>query len=119
MNALRASNLALRFVLELGALAALAYWGATIASARAVRIVLAIVLPVIMAVVWGLFISPKARIPTGVAGRAGLGLIMFRVATAALWRRGYPMLAGTYGSLAVASSILIVVWPQPTLGVGR
>jgi hypothetical protein len=38
MNALRAGNLAIRFFLELCALAAVAYWGATTATGRMTRI---------------------------------------------------------------------------------
>src|SRR6476661_7970651 len=117
MDALRAGNLALRFLLELGALAALANWGATTASGRILRIVLAIALPTLMATVWGLFIAPKARFRTGASGRAVLGLIVFLVAAAALWGRGHARLALIYGGLAVVSSILIFVWPQPAPGV--
>ena len=117
MDALRAGNLALRFLLELVALAALACWGATTTGGRTIQIVLAIALPTLMAAVWGLFIAPKARIPTGPSGRAILGLIVFLIAAAALWGRGHPRLAATYGGLAVVSSILIFVWPQSTPGV--
>jgi len=116
MDALRVGNLALRFILELAALAAFAYWGATTATAGVTRIGLAIALPSLLAVVWGLFISPKARIPTGAFGRAFLGLIVFLVAAAALWCRDRTALAMIYGSLAVISSMLILVWPQEAPG---
>ncbi|HEY7237277.1 MAG TPA: YrdB family protein [Gemmatimonadaceae bacterium] len=112
MDALRLGNLALRFLLELSALAAVGYWGATTATGRVIRIVLAIALPTLVAVVWALFISPKARIPTGPFGRAFLGLVVFLTAAAALWRRDQAALATIYGSLAVLSSVLILVWPQ-------
>ena len=114
MNVLRAGNLALRFLLELSALAATAYWGATTATGRIGQIGLALALPSLVALLWGLFISPKARIPTGPFGRAFLGLIVFLVATAALWSRDRTGLALLYGSLALISSVLILVWPQQT-----
>ena len=112
MDVLRVGNLALRFFLELAALAAVAYWGATTAAGLVTRVGLAIALPSLVAVVWGLFISPKARIPTGPFGRAFLGLIVFLVAGLALWTRDRTALATMYGALAVISSVLILVWPQ-------
>ena len=114
MDILRAGNLALRFLLELGTLASLAYWGATTSSGRAIQIALAIALPAVVAALWGMFISPKARVPTGPLGRAVLGLLVFLVAAAALWSRGRSIMAVTYGAFAVVSSILILVWPQST-----
>ena len=116
MNALRAGNLAVRFFLELAALAAVAYWGATTAAGRVSRVGLAVALPSLVAVVWALFISPKARIPTGSFGRAFLGLVVFLLAASALWSRDRTALAMVYGSLAVISSVLILVWPQDTPG---
>lgn len=116
MDSLRVGNLALRFLLELSALAAFGYWGATTATGHVARIGLAIALPSIVAVAWALFISPKARIPTGRFGRAVLGLIVFLFAAAALWRRDRTALAMTYGSLAIISSVLILIWPQQAPG---
>jgi len=112
MNVLRTGNLALRFLLELSALAATAYWGATAATGHRGQIALALAIPSLVAILWALFISPKARIPTGPVGRALLGLIVFLIATAALWSRDRTALAMIYGSLAVISSVLIFVWPQ-------
>jgi len=117
MNVLRTGNLALRFFLELAALAASAYWGATTATGHISQIALAVALPSLVAILWALFISPKARFPTGSFGRALLGLIVFLLAAAALWSRDRTALAMVYGSLAVISSVLIFVWPQQ-LGSG-
>jgi len=50
-------NLALRFILELAALAALAYWGWT-QHTGALRYLLAIGLPLLAAVLWGVFRVP-------------------------------------------------------------
>jgi uncharacterized protein DUF2568 len=58
---LEGANLALRFLLELSALAATAYWGYDTGSGLT-RWVLAVVVPAIVVVVWALFLSPKARI---------------------------------------------------------
>jgi hypothetical protein len=114
MDALRVSNLALRFLLELAALTTFGYWGATNGAGRVVSILLALGLPSIAAALWGLFISPKARFATGAFGRAFLGLLVFLLAAAALWSRGRIPLAATFASLAVVSSVLILIFPQST-----
>jgi hypothetical protein len=114
VDTLRAGNLVVRFLLELAALAAFGYWGVTTAASRVVQVALAIVLPTTMAIVWGLFISPKARFPTRELGRASLGLVVFLLAAAALWGRDRTTLAMTYGCLAVVSSVLVFFLPQRT-----
>lgn len=117
MDTLRAANLVLRFLLELAALAAFGYWGVTTVASRGVQVALAIVLPSIIAIVWALFISPKARFPTGAFGRASLGLVVFLLAAAALWSRDRTTLATTSACLAVVSSVLIFFLPQTAPGV--
>ena len=47
--------------LELAALAALAYWGAVTPDSTVLKVVLAIGAPLLAALVWGTFVSPKAR----------------------------------------------------------
>lgn len=109
---MRSANLALRFLLELGALAAFAYWGATIQARVLTREIAAIVLPLAVALFWAVFVSPKARFPTGLAGRAGLGLIVFLLAACALASRDHRSVAISYGALGLLSTILLVVWRQ-------
>ena len=58
---MRGANLVLRFLLELSALAATAYWGFSTASG-VTQWVLGLGAPALVAVVWGLFVSPKAKI---------------------------------------------------------
>src|SRR5689334_6956003 len=101
MNPLRLANLGVRFVLELAALAAAAYWGATAPVGGVGRVCLAIAAPALVAVVWGLFIAPKARIPTGLLGRAGLGFVVFSIAALALWARGQTSLAALFEGVAL------------------
>src|SRR5690606_24180618 len=71
MTALKGSVLLFRFLLELAALAAVAYWGWHVSDGP-VRYVAAIVTPIAFATAWGLFASPKATFkPTGLEiGRA-------------------------------------------------
>ena len=112
MSTLRAINLAVRFLLELASLGSFGYWGATLQATTAVRSVAAIAIPLAVAVLWGIFISPKARIPTGRLGQAGLGLVVFLAAAAALQVRGHTTVALTFAALAVVSSLLLYALPQ-------
>lgn len=63
---MKAANLVLRFLLELGALAALGYWGLHTGSNELLHWLLGIGVPLLAAVVWGLFIAPRRRfdVPT-------------------------------------------------------
>ena len=57
---MRSANLVLRFLLELFALGATSYWGFATHSG-VTQWVLGLGAPLAVAVVWGLFVSPKAK----------------------------------------------------------
>jgi hypothetical protein len=112
MSALRVINLGVRFLLELGALAAFGYWAATLRESGVLRALLAIVIPLAVALLWGLFISPKARYSTGRPGQVGLGLLVFLVAALLLRERGHVAMAAIFAVTAVISSVLLYFLPQ-------
>jgi hypothetical protein len=112
MAALRVINLAVRFLLELAALGAFAYWAAYVEAPLAARILLAIFLPIAIATFWGLFVSPKARFSTGHLGQVTLGLLVFLIAAGALSLRGLSLLAVAFACTAVVSSVLLYALPQ-------
>jgi hypothetical protein len=78
----------------------------------ALRAILAVAVPVAVGVIWSLFISPKARIPSGRLGRAGLGLIVFLAAAYALYVRGHGALAEPFAVTAAISSVIVYALPQ-------
>ena len=112
MEALRALNLGVRFVLELCALAAFGYWAATIPAATTLRIIAASIAVTAVALFWGAFVSPKARFASGRFGPVVLGLLVFLGAAALLWRRQHTSLATAYAVVAVLSSAVLSVLPQ-------
>ena len=69
LNGFVVANLGLRFVLELGALAGLAYAGARLADGTVAAVVLGVGLPLMAGVVWGLFVAPKATFDAPLAVR--------------------------------------------------
>ena len=109
---LKSANLALAFLLELGILAALAYWGVRTGDGLGMQIVLGLGAPLLVAVVWGLWLAPRARrrLPNG--PRLVLKLVIFGVAALALAAAGQPGLAGGFALLAVINTVLLYVWRQ-------
>lgn len=95
-----------RFLLELGMLAALAYWGYETGTG-ALRYVLAIGAPLAAAVVWGAVVAPKAvfSVPSGV--RLAVSLLVFATAVAALYAGDRPALAAAFAVLVVVDTALV------------
>jgi hypothetical protein len=105
VDLLKNANLALRFLLELGALAAVAYWGFT-TNDGVLRWLLGIAAPVAVAVMWWLFVSPKAAVDAPQAVRLLVELAVWTAAGAALWTAGDPALGTAFFVVAVASGVL-------------
>ena len=111
---LKASNLALRFLLELTALGALGYWGVQRGGSTVVNVTLAILLPLAMIVVWFFFVAPKARFGGARATRLALGLVVFFVAAAAIANTGHTTLGWAFGAIALVNTALTYAGgPQP------
>ena len=62
LELIKGANLLLRFLLELCALGALGYWGFKTGNATITKIVLGVGAPLVAAVVWGIFVSPRASV---------------------------------------------------------
>ena len=112
MDLIRSANLALRFLLELCALATAAYWGATGDWGRGRRILLAVAAPVLVGVVWMLFVAPGATIQTAPVLRFLVELAVFAAAASALLQRGHLVLAAALGLCYAVNRTLMAVWDQ-------
>ena len=84
MNAFESLTLLVRFLLELCMLGALAYWGFETGDGAAAQVLLGVGVPVAAAVVWGMFIAPKARHPVPIAVWIGLQVVLFGAAALGL-----------------------------------
>jgi uncharacterized membrane protein len=114
LSPFRAANLALRFLLELTALGALGYWGAQQGSSTVVRMALVVLCPMVMIIVWGFFVAPKARYGGTRAQRLLLGQLVFLVVAAAIASLGYAVLGGIFAALtALNTTIAYAAGPQP------
>lgn len=106
MEALKALNLAIRFfVVELGALAAAAYWGWE-ATSSAGRWYLAVLAPALVIAVWGLFISPKARIQVSKQAALAIELVLLGLVAVGLAAAGPVWLGIAYGAVALVSGLV-------------
>jgi hypothetical protein len=112
----RGLNLGLRFVLELCALAALAYGGWQAPGLLWLRIVLAVVLPLTAAVVWGRWVAPKASRPLPDPLRLIPEWFVFGGAAVALAATGHPVLAVVLAVLAAANRLALHLLRTSTAG---
>src|SRR3954447_18091735 len=103
----RAFNLGLRFALELAALAALAYGGWRVPGPLWLRILLALALPVLAAVVWARWVAPKASHPVADPQRLFPEWLVFGGATVALAATGHPLLGALLAVLAAANRLAL------------
>ncbi len=104
---MRSVNLALRFVLELCALAAFAYWGSQVSGSLAINIIVAIAAPVLAATAWGVFVSPRGRHRLHGAPYLIAELIFFGLAAGALVGSGRVILGLALGLVALVNLTLV------------
>ena len=100
-------NSAVRFLLEFVGILSFAKWGYH-QSETGIRILLAILLPLLFAALWGVFAvrndpsrSGKTVVPTSGAVRLVLELLLFGAATWMLIDLGHTLPASIYGAIVI------------------
>jgi hypothetical protein len=106
MKALEGLNLAIRFALELCAIAALAYWG-TETGSGATGWLLALAAAGLFVLVWGLLLAPRAPRRLPMRARIPIELVLFGLAAAALAAAGPAWLGALLGIVAVVNIALV------------
>jgi hypothetical protein len=99
-------NDVLRFLLELFALFSLGFWGYLAWPFPWPGMLFMIGTPLFAAIVWGLFRSPKARIPLDPVGRALVEIAVFGSAAIAWAMLGHPIVAVVFALVALVSGIV-------------
>lgn len=112
MNALKWANLGLRFLLELGLLAAFGYWGFKIGGSTLTRFGLGLGAPLLAALLWGIFLAPASARRLAEPGRLLAEVVIFGAAAAALVSAGRSTVAWIFGILVVLNKILMLIWRQ-------
>ncbi|MFP7296864.1 YrdB family protein [Neobacillus niacini] len=111
MTVLQNINLAIRFLLELCALAAVGYWGFHTGNGI-MKLITGGGAPIVIAVVWGVFGSPKAIIKLPMVLHLFFEIIMFGIPAIALYAAGKQQLAWIYIIAVVINRLLMFVWKQ-------
>ena len=104
-------NLAVRFLLEICALAAVGYWGFQTGNGM-MKWVLGIGAPIFLAMIWGVFGSPKAMIVVPTILHFFIEIIVFGIPVLALCAAGKSQLAWIYGICVVINRLLMFLWKQ-------
>jgi hypothetical protein len=99
----QAATLTIRFLVELGLLAALAYWGFTVGDGLG-AVALGLGAPLAAALVWGMFVAPKARRPVSVPVRLAIETVLFVGGAVALAAAGQRALGLAFAVVALATS---------------
>jgi Protein of unknown function (DUF2568) len=106
-------NLAVRFFLELVMLIAFGIWGWQVGHAIALSVLLAAGLPLVAAILWGVFAVPgdrsrsgKALVPVPGKLRLALELLLFGGAVWALYTSGLLLAAIGFGLVTVLHYLL-------------
>jgi Protein of unknown function (DUF2568) len=118
-RALHLVNEGVAFLVELLALAAFAWWGAEAGSGLLVPLLLGIGAPLVAAVGWALFASPKARVRLPFAGVVAVKLFVFLMAVFSLDALGHRTLAVLFGLLAAANTVVAILDPNAAFRVWR
>ena len=112
MIVLKYANLALAFLLELCALAALGYWGFVTAGGLPAKIGLGVGVPLLAAVLWGVFESPRASLPLPAPWHLLFALAFFGCAAAALYAAGRARVALVFALAVILNQVPAYVWGQ-------
>ena len=90
------ANLLLRFLVELFAIGAVAYWGFKTGDGAGMKALLGVGAPLLLVVIWGTSIAPKAAVEVPTAVWLGLQGVVFGSAAMALASVASPALATTF-----------------------
>jgi len=107
MVAIKWGVLTVLFLVELAALFSFGYWGFHIKGGWVARAALGIGTPLAVAIIWGLFVAPKASYPVALPVKLLLQIAVFALAALALHFAGRSNWAIVYGLTALIDLILV------------
>jgi hypothetical protein len=112
MQIVKAINAGLAFFLELAMLAAFGYAGFNSNTGTGVRWALGLGVPVVAAIVWGVFFAPRAARRLSAPAGIFVSLALFCAAAVALMLVGQTGLGIVLALIAVVNRLLVLVWKQ-------
>jgi len=111
-KSLQVINIGLSFLLELAMLVSLGYWGFYGDKSVLAKWMLSIGVPLVIAVVWGIFFAPNAGHRLKSTSGTLLSLLLFLLSAAALFYAQHPALAIIFALVAIVNRVLTLVWKQ-------
>lgn len=102
----RMANLGLAFLVELAALGILAWWGVRTGGSLPAKLALGIGIPLVAAVLWGLFAAPHATFQVTALAWA-VKILVFGGAAVALWQLDQRVLAVVF-PVVVAANLAVI-----------
>ena len=103
-SALASTNLAIKFGLELAALALLAYWGTT-AGTGVWAVLLGVAAPAAMVGIWATLAAPRSAHRLTAPARVPLELAIFAIAATAGYAAGATVPAIAFAAVAIINAI--------------
>ena len=107
-----AANLAVRFLLELAALVALAVWGVHAGHSALADLVLGVGAPLVAAVIWGVYAAPKSSRRLHGPALVVVELAVLGAGAAALAAAGHEALAAIFAVAIVVNAALLPAWGE-------
>lgn len=103
-----ALNLIIRFLLELVIFISFAYWGFKLEQGLFIPFIVGLGLPIIGALIWGKFLSPKRTIKLSLLWRLIIESLFIVGAFLCLYDLGFQAFAIGFGIIAVLNRIILV-----------
>jgi hypothetical protein len=112
MQSGKAINLVVAFFFEMAMLLALGYSGFWYPESMPLKYLLMILLPLIAAVLWGFFATPKSKHRLQQPYRMIFAIMIFGIAAFLLYETGVTILAVVFAVLAFINQLLLLVLKQ-------
>jgi len=112
ITGLKNANLLLAFLLELGVLAALGYWGFVVGPNIWAKVALGLGTPIVAIIVWALFGAPTAKRHLYGLWRVLLQIVFFGSAVVALFAASQAAWGIAFAVIYIFNYVLVVVWKQ-------
>ncbi len=104
---MRAANLALRLLVELAAIAALALWGTQATSSTVANVVLAVAAPAVAIAIWGTWSAPRASRRLRGTALLALELAILVASCVLLALAGHPLWAVLLAAVAIVNGTIL------------
>jgi hypothetical protein len=112
MDVLKGVNLTIRFLLEIFTLISVGYWGFKVGPGSIFKILFGIGLPLLVAVIWGIFGAPKSAYQLQGLSLLAIEILVFGSGVLALFLTKNSSLAWVLALVILLNRSLLLIWRQ-------